>query len=500
VPSADQPAPSYDELVVLVAALHGKLDAVLADLAEARRQTADAVEALTQATAEIAELRARLKKTSKNSSKPPSSDGLAKPEPKSRREKTGRPVGGQPGHPGSTLALVADPEQTIAYEPVRCRRCGDALLLAQVVGFERRQVVDVTLPAGRTVIEHRLLERECAACGARTRAKAPDGVGAPVQYGEQVRALVLYLYGGQFLSRDRTAQAMAELFGIHLSTGTIVTMQARATATLEKEFLPLLRGLLREADVLGADETGLRVEGKLHWVHCARTDKLTLVTVHPRRGRVGITAADVLPGFTGTLVHDCWASYDIFLSADHQLCCAHVARELVAVAERYDPTAWCWATQALEALVDLQKLAVDARAAGQGAVDPADSADARHRLRSAVQAGIAQTQARTTSLMRDENNLAQRLATREADYLRFLTDTAVPADNNGSERDIRMVKLRQKISGCLRSLAGARHFAALRSYLSTARKHNLGLLDALARLTAGRPWLPENTPALTAAA
>lgn len=493
MPSADQPAPSYDELAALVVTLRGELVAVR-ELAE------EAVDALATAMAEIAELRARLKKTSKNSSRPPSSDGLAKPEPKSRREKTGRPAGGQPGHPGSTLALVADPDRVLTHEPVCCRRCGDALLLAPVTGHERRQVIDVAFPAGRTTTEHRLLERACAACGARTRATAPDGVDAPVQYGEQVRALVLYLYGGQFLSKDRTAQAMSELFGIALSTGTIDSMQKRATATLEKEFLPLLRDLLRKADVLGADETGLRVEGKLHWVHCARTDRLTLVTVHPRRGRVGITTADVPPGLTGTLVHDCWASYDIYNSADHQLCCAHVIRELIAVTEKYDPTAWCWATQAIAALVDLQKFTDDARATGRRAVAAADSAQARHLLRSAVQTALSQTSPRTTKLMREENNLAQRLVSREADYLRFLTDVSIPADNNGSERDIRMVKLRQKISGCLRSLTGARHFCALRSYLSTARKHGISMLNALARLTAGRPWLPGNTPALTAAA
>ncbi len=292
---------------MLVAALHGKLDAVPADLTEARRQAADAVEALTQATAEITELRARLKKNSKNSGKPPSSDGLAKPEPTSRREKTGRPVGGQPGHPGSTLALVADPDQTIAYGPVCCRRCGDALLLAQVVGFERRQVVDVALPAGRTVVEHQLLERECG-CGTRTKATPPAGVDTPVQYGPRVTAAAVYLYSGQFLSKDRTATALAELVGIPLSAGTVAAMATRAAADLTG-FLTAVRDLLAGAEVVGAGETGLRVAGKLHWVHCARTDKLTLVTVHPRRGRVGITAADVLGGFTGTLVHDCWASY-----------------------------------------------------------------------------------------------------------------------------------------------------------------------------------------------
>ncbi|WP_322780472.1 DUF6444 domain-containing protein [Frankia sp. Cas4] len=244
VPSGPQPPPpSYDELAVLVVTLRQ-------ELAEIRERLAGTQEALAQANAEIAELTARLGKNAKNSSKPPSTDGLAKPAPKSRREKTGRTPGGQPGHPGSTPALVDDPDRTVIHEPERCRRCGDGLVLAPVTAVERRQVVDV-VAVSRTVTEHQLLERRCGCCGIPSRADAPAGVGAPVQYGEGVRALVRYLYGGQFLSKDRTAQAMVDLFGVRLSTGTIVASQARATATLEKTFLPRLRDLLVGADVLG---------------------------------------------------------------------------------------------------------------------------------------------------------------------------------------------------------------------------------------------------------
>jgi hypothetical protein len=289
---------------------------------------------------------------------------------------------------------------------------------------------------------------------------------------------------------------MAELFGIPLSPGTVAAMLARAATRLAEKFLPEVRDALKKAEVVGADETGLRVAGKLHWVHCVRTENLTLVVVHPRRGLLGIQAAGVLPEFEGKVVHDCWAPYDALVGVDHQLCCAHVVRELIAVAERTPDAAWNWAAQAITALVDLQKLAADARAAGFTMLDPELVTAPRHRLRSAVQIGISQTEARATTLMRTHNALAHRLADRAADYLRFLTDTSIPPDNNGSERDIRMVKIRQKISGCLRSLTGARQFCALRSYLSTTAKHGIAMLDALTRLAAGRPWRPSEADAV----
>ena len=310
-----------------------------------------------------------------------------------------------------------------------------------------------------------------------------------MQYGPRVAAVIIYLYTGQFLSRQRTAQALAELFGIPLSPGTVAGITARAAQTLDG-FLEQVRENITASDVAGFDETGFRVEGRLHWVHCARTGKYTLLMVHPRRGRQAMEAMGVLPSFTGIAVHDAWAPYDTYTPAGHQLCCAHALRELQAVTDSAPAGRWCWAAQAADALTGMQALVSEAIGQGREAVDPAALAVQIHRYRSAVLLGARQTAARSGTLMRKHHALARPLLDRQDDYLRFTTDWRIPADNNGSERDIRMTKLKQKISGCLRTFTGAGQFCAVRSYLSTAAKHGLPSLSALVMLTAGRPWMP----------
>jgi transposase len=241
-------------------------------------------------------------------------------------------------------------------------------------------------------------------------------------------------------------------------------MTHRAAQGLE-EFLHQVRDRLAEAEVAGFDETGLRVAGRLHWVHCARTGKYTLITCHSKRGKAGIDAAGVLGRFRGTAVHDAWAPYDTYLDVTHQLCCAHALRELAAVAETAPETTWCWASQVSDALVAMQKLVTEAITAAQ-TIDPGALTTQIHHYRSAAQIGINQTTARSDAVMKRHNALARRLIERQDDYLRFTHDWRVPPDNNGSERDIRMIKLRQKVSGCLRTLAGAQQFCTIRSYLS----------------------------------
>jgi transposase-like protein len=354
--------------------------------------------------------------------------------------------------------------------------------------MERRQVFDLP-PMTVRVTEHQLIARRCS-CGTTTCATAPEGVTAPVQYGPRITAIILYLYVGQFLSKKRTARALAELFGTPVSDGTVATMATRAAQGLD-EFLSEVSDRLAEAEVAGFDETGLRVAGTLHWVHCARTDKYTLITCHPKRGTKGINDAGVLARFRGVAVHDAWAPYDTYLDIDHQLCCAHALRELQAVADTAPPDAqWCWAGQAADALVAMQKLVTEAIAAGADAV-PAEALDKQVALyRSAAQIGISTTAARRDKVMNKHNALAHRLLDRQDDYLRFTHDWRTPADNNGSERDIRMIKLRQKVSGCLRSLAGAKQFCAIRSYLSTTAKHGKHFFEVLVMLAEGHPWLP----------
>jgi transposase len=463
--------PSYDELAALVASQAAEIAAL---------------------RAEVAELKRRLGQNSQNSSRPPSSDSpFVKPAPKSLRRRSGRKPGGQPGHPGSTLAQVAEPDEIRRHEPGPCAGCGADLGGAPQVGVERRQVFDLP-PITVRVTEHQLITRRCG-CGTRTCARAPQGVGAPVQYGPRIAAIVLYLYVGQFLSKKRTAQALAELFGTPVSEATVTTMTRRAAQDLTG-FLDQVTDRIAAAEVAGFDETGLRVAGGLAWVHCARTDRYTLITCHPKRGRAGIDAADVLPRFGGVAVHDAWAPYDTYADAAHQLCCAHAVRELRAAAEAA-PTrnGWHWATQAAEALLAIQTLVADT-ANGTTAVDSAVDSEALgiqiHAFRCATVIGAAQTRARSTPIMAKHHALARRLVERHDDYLRFAHDPRVPADNNGSERDIRMIKLRQKVSGCLRTLTGAQQFCSIRSYLATAAKHGQHFFHTLVMLAEGRPWMP----------
>jgi transposase len=460
-------------LAALVVSLRQELTQSRADLAGAQER--------------IAELEARLGQTPRNSSRPPSSEGLAKPAPRSLRKKSGRKPGGQDGHKGTTLAQVARPDREVRHEPGCCGRCGAGLAGRPVTAVERRQVFDLP-PVRAEVTEHQLIERACG-CGHRTRGTAPAGAKAPVQYGPRAAAVMVYLHAGQFLSKDRTALALAELFGIPCSSGTVAALTARAAGRLGG-FTELVRGRIAASEVAGFDETGFRTAGRLAWVHCARTGKYTLLTVHPRRGGQAMDAMGILPSFTGIAVHDAWAPYDTYTAVAHQLCCAHALRELQAVTDAAPAGRWCWAAQAAGALTAMQDLVREAISQDRDAVDPAALAAQVHLFRSAALAGAAQTAARSGALMKKHNALARRLIDRQDDYLRFTADFRAPPDNNGTERDIRMTKLKQKVSGCLRTMTGARQFCAIRSYLSTAAKHGLGLFDALVMLTEDQPWMP----------
>ena len=388
------------------------------------------------------------------------------------------------------MAQVADPDETLRHEPGGCVACGAELSGAPQVRVVRRQVFDLP-PMTVRVVEHQLITRRCT-CGATTCADAPDGVDAPVAYGPRAAAIMVYLYVGQFLSKRRAARALAELFGTPVSEGTVAAVTKRAADGLDT-FTVRVRERIAASQVAHFDETGLRVDGKLRWVHSASTGRYSLVTVHDKRGVAAMDAAGVLPAFGGIAVHDAWAPYDSYTHATHALCNAHLLRELQAVTDTTGDGRWCWATQASDALRAMKNL-VDAAHAADGTLatlDAARLAQARHLFHSAVVIGANDTKTRATKLMAKHHALARRLLDRQADYLRFTTDVRVPFDNNTAERDIRMIKLRQKVSGCLRTLTGAEQFCAIRSYLATAAKHGIHHFDALAALTDGRPWQPQ---------
>jgi transposase len=471
--------PSIVELLERFAAL----ESVVAGL----QQTVVARDARIEVLeAENAELRRRLGQSPRNSNMPPSAQGLDKPAPKSLRGRSGRRAGGQDGHPGRTLAQVAVPDETVVHEPIACSGCGDGLTDAQVVAIRRRQVFEIPQVTAR-VVEHHLVARRCG-CAVVTCAQAPDGVDAPVQYGPRLTAVVVYLLVAQFGAQKRVAQAVADLFGVPISQGSVAALTARAARRLEGDFLTAVRTALAGAGLAHFDETGFRVAGKLHWVHSVSTGKYSLLYVHRRRGRAAMDDGGVLPSFAGIAVHDTWAPYDCYPQATHALCCAHLLRELIAAGE-LDPAA-TWAEQGIQALLELKTAAETATDAGLDRIAADVLAAGATSFRHAALVGVKDHARQRTPIGRKLHALARRMLERTDDYLRFAHDLRCPFDNNAAEREVRMVKVRQKISGAMRTLTGAQHFCHLRSYLATATKHGINQFDALVQLASGRPWIP----------
>jgi transposase len=480
--------------VVVQAAVLAELRAANVTLAAVNAEQGRLIAALE---ARVAELERRLGKDSSNSSKPPSSDGLRKPPRAERRatERATRRPGKQPGAPGAHLAQVAEPDEVVWHAPGRCGGCGADLADAPVVGVEARQVFDLP-PLRLLASEHRAERRRCG-CGTTTAAAFPNHVRAAACYGPGVRALVCYLCVHQHLPIDRAAQLLADVLGAPLATGTLAAVLTEGAAGLDG-FVEVVRARLAGAPVAHFDETGARVAGRLHWVHSASTSRLTLLSVHAKRGKVAMDAAGVLPSFQGVAVHDGWSPYWRYEVA-HALCGAHLLRELEAVGELPGQG---WAPGMAELLADAKGVADRARAAGAGRVDD----EVRDRLHARYQWLLAAGHAanppprprspRRGRLRRSAAaNLLARLDGRRDEVLRFLDDLRVPFDNNQAERDIRMVKLQQKISGCWRTLAGAQAFLTVRSYIQTARKHGRNPLAVLGELFQGTPWRPDPSSA-----
>ncbi|MGH3264147.1 MAG: IS66 family transposase [Trebonia sp.] len=440
--------------------------------------------------AEVAELKAQLAASSRNSSRPPSSDGLAKPavdpnkKKRSLRKRSGRKQGGQEGHGGVRLDRVAVADSGVEHPPERCGECGKDLAGAESVeGGESRQVFDVPQQRALGVIEHVATLRRCE-CGHVSAGAFPAWVAAPTQYGPGVRALGVYLVVFQHLPYDRACQALQDLVGAGVSTGTLTAWVQGAAEGL-CDFDERLRALLTDAPVCHFDETGARIAGRLGWVHSASTEKLTRYTSHARRGSEAIDDAGVLPDFTGVAVHDGWAPYRNYDRCEHGLCNIHHLRELQAAIEAGH--LWPLAMSCL--LLDTKDLVAATIAAGQEHLSPRQLRELADSYTTVIEMGHQEHPAATAKKTK-AHNLLVRLERDRSDVLRFANDFQVPFGNNQAEQDIRMVKLQQKISGCWRTTHGAERFLTIRSYLSTARKNGIGALHALDALTAGTPWLP----------
>jgi len=462
-------------------AIAAQYEAIIAEL---RAQNARLLAQNTALVARIAELERQLGLDSSNSGKPPSSDGLKKKnkEPSrigSLRERSGKKTGGQKGHPGKTLERTETPDAIIDHYPSVCAGCGAPLDGSTATGHTARQVFDLPEPQPLVVSEHRAHQCHCA-CGTQTRAAFPEGVTAPVQYGARLAAIVVYLLHYQLLPEKRLAEAMADLFGVNLVTATIAAM-SRSCADRFAGFADALRALVAVAAVKHLDETGFRIGGKTQWLHIASTLWLTVYRIAAKRGSMP-------ENLTGIVVHDHWKPYYKLKGVLHALCNAHHLRELKALIEIEKED---WARKMQRLLQRACHAANLARAQGKP-LPPALIALIERGYDRIIREGLAFHQAqpelprnakkpgrRGRQPRRVGHNLLLRLDTRRIDVLRFLHDQAVPFTNNLAERDGRMMKLRQKISGGFRSEQGAADFGVIRSLLSTAKKQGWDLLSTI---------------------
>ena len=441
-------------------------------------------------------LRGQLAKDSHNSSKPPSSDGPGAPKrvPKSLRGVSGRRPGGQPGHPGASLTLVEQPDEVVVHQPSVCAGCGHDLGAAVVLRTERRQVID--LPVVRVqVVEHQAQTRGCPGCGQATTAPFPADVLAPIQYGPGVATLAVYLHQEQLLPVERTGRVLGEVFGCPISGGTLERMVARC-ADAVAGIVEAIKQAVIAAAIVHVDETGLSLNGTMAWLHVASTDRLTWYATHRKRGQEALDALGVLPTVRGRVVHDGLWSYWHYEQCEHALCNAHHLRELTFVEEQLKQP---WAGHLKTLLLEIKEAADLARADGV----PALPAEAQRTWSARYAALVAEglrlnppappTGKRGRPKRSPAGNLALRLCTHQAETLAFMADLRVPFDNNQAERDLRMMKVRQKISGCFRSMVAVDRFCQIRSYVCTLRKQGLPILAALADAFRGQPPVPALT-------
>ena len=442
-------------------------------------------------SARVAELEARLSKDSHNSSKPPSSDGLAK-KSSSPSVPSGKKPGGQAGHAGKTLERSARVDTVIDHPlPQHCT-CGASLAGADAVLFERRQVIDIPV-ASYHVTEHCTWQWRCT-CGQVHQSAFPANVTEAVQYGPNVRALAVHLTHGQLLPLARSAQLIAELYGLSVSSGTVHAWGDQASQLLLPEVACIAQSLVAQP-VVCADESGLRVASHLNWLHTVASAKLTWYGVHAKRGMPAIKDHGILPNLLGTAVHDCWGPYWRLL-CEHSLCNAHLLRELTFQRET---TRQRWPKRMIDLLIRCRDHCEAARAAGETAL----SAWRIQRIFRDYSAILDKALMRNPRTERQDKrrgrvkqsltfNLINRMREHADAVLRFVTDLRVPFTNNLAERAIRMPKVKQKISGCFRTFEGAQNFCTIRSYLDTMHKQGHNMFEVLRQTFMGRPPSPDS--------
>ncbi len=443
----------------------------------------------------IKDLEDQIAKNSQNSSKPPSSDGYQKPAPKSLRKRHGKKSGGQPGHTGNTLQSVAQPDRIEVHRVTACKGCQGSLEEVHVEEHEHRQVFDIPI-VKIEVTEHQSEIKICPRCGEKNKAVFPETVTQPVQYGPEIKALSVYLNQYQLIPLERTAEILEALYGHRVSEASLITASLEIGKHIEGINEAIKKRITLQERVVHFDETGLRLEGKTHWLHTASTEKLTYFQVHRKRGVKGMNAIGILPKFQGYAIHDAWGSYFKY-NARHCLCNAHHLRKLEFLLERYPQD---WVKPMIDLLINIKETIEQEKKEKAISLTDKQLVDFSNEYDRLVEEGLKANPERKTDegmpkkrgkvKQTPARNLLITFQTKKDAVLAFMYDFQVPFDNNLAERDIRMMKLKQKISGCFRTQQGGEIFCAIRGYLSTARKNGLNAYKASRLAFRKKPYLP----------
>ena len=451
--------------------------------------------------ARIAELEEKVKslqdqinKNSRNSSKPPSTDAVKKT--RSQRRRSGKSVGGQKGHKGHTLEMVEKPDHEIVHPVTQCESCGRSLFDAEVANIERRQVLDLP-PIKVEVFEHQAECKICPNCGCLNKAAFPKEVEYPVQYGTRLKAVSTYLNQYQLVPYDRLSEAFVDLFGHQLSQGTLFDIN-RACYDILKPVEEAIKQQLIASPVDCFDETGMRIEGKRKWCHVVSAKNLTYYAAHSHRGSKANEDMGILPVYRGTAMHDGWSAYFKF-NCKHALCNSHHIRDLLFAHEVDKKN---WARDLIDLLIDI-KTAVECKKPIYSQLDLTEIKGFEERYDQIIERGKIEDPIASNSpgpikkrgkkKKTKAQNLLARLDKYRRQALAFMYDFEVPFDNNLAERDQRMMKVQQKISGTFRSWEGANIFCRIRGYISTVKKNSISVIDAIQGAFEGKPFIPGRT-------